>query len=134
MLSINEQCNSINLSINLKDGAYCVDSGNSGTGKSFLFKLLLAYATKNKLVSAYFNSTVEDTDSVINYLIPIKNKVNIIILDNYDLYCNKKLRDFLSDFNCIIFVSCKELNHLPKNTEFCRVSYKEDNLSCEVLE
>lgn len=69
---------------------------DSGTGKTFLFKLLLSYSEKRGIKTFLCNSTLADKPKDI--LLDLCKTSDLILLDNADLYLDN---DFLSDIKAL---------------------------------
>ena len=88
---INVSIASVNFNIDFKNDLVFVE-GDSGTGKTLLFKALLRHAGVYKLPIVFLNyeRTFGDVDIIRNNLIKAKNK--LIVIDNADIILDLELR------------------------------------------
>ena len=98
---------------------------DSGTGKTFLFKILKAYLRKKGIPYAYINYDWADwsTDRIKN---AISDK-EYIFMDNTSLYMNSDLFDYLKKLDAYIFVVTKSVVDMDTiGTNICYVNFDND--------
>lgn len=105
MFELKKRINGINFDVSFNDKVNLI-RGNSGTGKTFLFRVISDYCVNNRIPCAYVDYKIisnSDKDFILNYC---KNK-DIIILDNADLYLDNILLKMLKSLRGTIVLSKK---------------------------
>lgn len=102
---------SVLIDIDLSNGVYALDD-DGATGKSYLYKLLLAYSRINQKVLALSynaNWNVNNYVKVLN-----QNKYQLVILDRYDMYCSVEISKVLyaMEEDVVVLVDVKDWNKL----------------------
>ena len=120
---------SIEVKVDLKD-KICVFFDMSGTGKTFLFTMLKSYF----LDTGISFISVDYTNYKILDSYDFSDDINVIILDNADLYMNEKLFSNLDASEKLVVMSIKDIGNLnQKNMGFYRVIYKDTLLKVKRL-
>lgn len=104
----------------------------SGTGKTFLFTILLSYFQENNIPFVMFDyKTMDiDLDVVMNQF---KNK-EFVLMDCADLYMSNQLWNIIRSTDSYFIISMKGLaDYKLKGVDICTVSYDNDNLRLERL-
>lgn len=102
---------SVLVNIDLSNGVYALDD-DGATGKSYLYKLLLAYSRINqKVLALSYNADwgVNDYVKVLD-----RNKYQLVIMDRYDMYCSVEISRVLYSMEeeVIVLVDVKDWNKL----------------------
>ncbi len=88
MLRVKDISRNLTIDIDFSSN-FCVMLGDSGTGKTFLFKCLSEYFSLNDVSYTLINSS-----NVIRSLEELKfacSKSDVLLLDNTDLYLTKEM-------------------------------------------
>lgn len=105
MLNIKKVINGVSFDINFTDRINVI-KGASGTGKTFLFNILMSYCVNNKISYAYidYNFLASGDESLI--FSHCLNK-DLIMLDNADLYLTFELFNKIRSLDATIILSKK---------------------------
>lgn len=112
----------INAHIEFKDNvAVIID--NSGTGKTFMFKIIASYCVVNHIKYTLFNYNHKEYS--FDTFKKCIDDTDIIIMDNADLYMNPELFEYLKKCGKQIIISIKHTNSLTtyENCGFYKVKY-----------
>ena len=128
------QMNFNDLNINIKlNKNITILKDYSGTGKTFLFKILMSYFQENNISFVKFdytslNLTVDDIKQ------QIMNK-DFILMDCADLYMTRELWGIIKSSESYFIISLKGLDNIiiDNNLDICIVNYFEDSLNLETL-
>lgn len=106
--------------------------GNSGTGKTFLFSVLIGYFMSNSITYGFldFNTNPDNALDVIKAY----NNVEFILLDNADLYMTKELWEYINSAKNYFIISMKGCSSIAfNNVSICNISYTPSTLTLEPL-
>ena len=105
---------------------------NSGTGKTFLFSILIGYFISNSITYGFldFNTNPDNALDVIKAY----NNVEFILLDNADLYMTKELWEYINNAKSYFIISIKGGSNIVfSDISICNVSYTPSTLTLEPL-
>lgn len=105
LLKFKKKSNGVDFDVNFMDEIN-IFTDASGTGKTFLFKVLCSYCRDNDMKYAYIDYNMIDTGDEGLILSHCKNK-DVIILDNADLYLTPELWNAIRNLNKLIILSKK---------------------------
>lgn len=116
-----------NIEVRLDNGIYIFDM-DSGTGKTWLCKMLRQYQLAGEPVASYTYQDKQiglDFDKVVK---PTEQK--LLMIDRYDMYRNQ-YNDIIRQFaeTGIVLIDCKTPIALPCNT--CSIDISEELLEVE---
>ena len=100
-MNINFSYEGVNLDVNLKD-RICFFIGNSGIGKTFLFTAISSYCEINDIPFCSFNSLSKVAVRDFNL-----NTVDLVIMDNADLYMNRELYLRVRESKAVVLICMK---------------------------
>lgn len=104
----------------------------SGTGKTFLFNTLNEHLKNSGIGSVLINGELLNNlqgDSIIIENSCLSEDVDVVILDNADLYLTQSFLDLLQQHNKRVLISLKDISRFSfKNFGFYKVMYKGDTL------
>lgn len=125
MIKIEENLGGIDFSIQFDDRVNLL-TGHSGTGKTFMLKMMADYFMLEGVSCAFFNrKTMELSQKAMKEACIGKD---VIIFDDADLYLTQELLDYASDVGTVI-VSMKSFYTLGfKSLGFYLVEYSENRL------
>lgn len=103
-LYMSEECNGLSITIDLPEKVNIVRQ-DSGTGKTFLFKLLHSICLEHGWKYHMFDSSTVDMS--MDAIIETCKTMDIVSFDNADLYINNQLIDAVRDLGIIALVSIK---------------------------
>jgi hypothetical protein len=128
-MMINKKLHSIQFNIEFDDkDQFWLFQSPSGTGKTFLFRILQSYGENNdiniKLIDSNIFKTVGDLQIIEN--ICLEDSVRIVILDNADLYLNNDFIEELSKTDKKVIISYKnnENFYIDNNYSFYTITYE----------
>lgn len=131
-LDIDSKIGGIKVSVHLDSGIYNVDLGDSGEGKTLMFRKLESYCVANGIEILSVDYRIyKHIKSILN---DIDEESEIIMcLDNADLYMNKELNIRLKEFkNALILVSLKNNSKMPYSKQ-TYVKYDGNTISCGII-
>ena len=102
---------------------------NSGSGKTFLFKILGELCEEQGKKCCYLD--YQAANYSITTLISICNDFDIVCLDNADLYLNQEIMSELMKLDVQVIMSLKSSRNIEDNNEYFgyyTVSYIEDSI------
>lgn len=127
MLSINSEFNGITFKVEFKDKINLFN-GNSGEGKTFLFKMLDGYFEIEEVAYSHFDSRFANCTE--SQLISLCTSKSVIIFDNADLYLTQPLLDFAVKTADTVIISMKNPYELSMSgTGFYSLNYESHSLS-----
>lgn len=133
-MKITENYNDIFFDIIFEDtDKTCIFLSPSGTGKTFLFNVLLEHLKENGVNIILVNSTM--LSSLGNNItsiekICLEDNVEVVILDNADIYLTQEFLDKLVSSNKLTIISLKDVNRFSfKDFGFYRVKYLDNTLN-----
>ncbi len=133
-MKINGIYSDITIDVNFEDSdKECIFLSPSGTGKTFLFGILIEYLREMGITAVLINSTL--LNNLHNDITNIEkscldNDVQIVILDNADLYLTQEFLDALLEHGKKVIISLKNESRFSfQNFGFYRVKYSEKNLN-----
>lgn len=131
-LNIDHVVNKLKVIVNIGDGIYNVDLGDSGEGKTLLFKMIQSYCIDNNMEVLIVD--YKSRKYARGMIDEIDNESDIVMcLDNADLYMDKELNLRLKKFkNAIILVSLKDNSKMPYSKQGY-VMYSGNTIRCGVL-
>ncbi|MDO5150613.1 MAG: hypothetical protein Q4D76_14680 [Oscillospiraceae bacterium] len=100
----------ITLDINLDD-TVAILLDDSGTGKTFMFKVLSSYCVINQIRCEKFDYSDEHRN--LEYFRNTIGDAEIVLMDNADLYMTQELLDYLKNSGKQVIISIK---HIEKFT------------------
>jgi hypothetical protein len=108
--------------------------GISGEGKTYLFYLMSAYAINNDIPMRVINSQLFSSASVAvkseevcNLVLSICKDVDVLILDNADLYLTHELLEKLKKFANTIIISIKN-SYGVCGGHLCHIKYEDEKI------
>lgn len=104
--------NGVHFDVTLSDSV-CVFEQDSGTGKTFLFTTIAEYCVVNSLKCVTMNSS--RLDLLDSFEGSVKD-VDILLLDNADLYLTDELFKRLAKNAKRVLISVKDISRLSLNT------------------
>lgn len=103
-------------------------SGNSGTGKTFLYRALEHFCLINNIKYKYldFRSAEDTQEQIIN----ICSDKDVLLLDNADLYLTESiLKELRKDSNKILIICMKDTSRISiDSASRCYINYDGYNL------
>lgn len=95
--------------VDLRPGVYC-PWFDSATGKTYLYRLLLAAKDGGYNVEAF---TYIGSETVNIVLSTLKSKsYDVVLLDRYSLYCDNRINDILRDLGCPVIIDLKTYENI----------------------
>lgn len=127
-MNIQFKYNSINVNISIKEHVGFI-VGNSGTGKTFLFELLCKYCDARSIAYYMFNHS--SYRALANFDV---NSVDLIVLDNAELYLNEKIYNLLKAGSATVLICCKNYwNYDMCGVGLYEVEYTEHNITTKLV-
>ena len=108
------------LSIALED-KFCIFNGNSGDGKTFLFRVIKSLCIPRNLKCVYVDYNYKD--STIDGFAGLFKDADIVCLDNAELYITDELIQLLDSLDTLVLLSLKYRDPLMFK-EFCEYTVK----------
>lgn len=125
---ITSSYNNLVVNIELDKGIY-VFGGCSGTGKTFLAKILHSVCSIKKIKYKYFNNVMKDYKA--DTIVSIASGNDLVFFDNADLYLTSDILKDIKDTRCIL-ISMKDVCKLGVDYRDCDVVYDGKSVSLEV--
>ena len=125
MLNINKKIYGKDISVNISSRLNLFFS-ESGTGKTFFMNIIYGYCLDEGIKCAYINhkSSMYRTEDIIN----ICKDMDIVMLDNADLYLNNDILNSICD-NTMIFVDMKNTTKIDiEDYDRVRIVYDGDSM------
>ena len=129
-----EQYSGISFDVSFEDSdKVCIFLSPSGAGKSFLFSVLAGHLRDKGISSVLINSVLlenlhNDIDAIEQ--ICLNQDVEIVILDNADLYLTQNFIDTLVSKGKTVIISLKDASKFSfSDFGFYRVKYVGDSLN-----
>ena len=115
----------VTLSIVLED-KFCIFNGNSGDGKTFLFKVIKSLCIPRNLKCVYVDYNYKD--STLEGFAGLFKDADIVCLDNAELYITDELIQLLDSLGILVLLNLKYRDQLMFK-EFCEYAVKFDEES-----
>lgn len=108
-LSLNANVGGILLDVDFQD-QFCYLSNASGTGKSFLFRLLRRYYKERDLTVIHVNYETET--STADILLDYCKHADVVLLDNADLYLTREMVKRLRKLDIQVVICMKNIREV----------------------
>ena len=130
MKTIQMNYNDLNVEINLRKRITLLRD-YSGTGKTFLFNILLSYFQDKEIKAKLFNYLDIDT-TLDEFKLGIRGR-EFILMDCADLYMNKELWSMIEKSDCYFIISIKGISEIRFTDEVdnCLVLFDNDSIRLE---
>lgn len=127
-MNVQFKYNGINVTVDIKEHiSFMV--GNSGTGKTFLFELICKFCDIRDIAYCMFNHS--NYRALSNFDV---NSVDLIILDNADMYLDESIFNRLKAGSANVLICCKNYwNYDMHNVGLYKVEYTEHNISTRLV-
>ena len=127
-MNVQFKYNGINVTIDIKEHVSFM-VGNSGTGKTFLFELICKFCDIRDIAYCMFNHS--NYRALSNFDV---NSVDLIILDNADLYLDESIFNRLKVGSASVLICCKNYwNYDMHDVGLYKVEYTEHNISTRLV-
>ena len=128
-LLIQDNFNGLSVNIHIISGI-SVFQQDSGTGKTFLFKVIKAFSVIEGWACHYFDYQTKDLDE--DMIIDICKTMDVVCFDSADLYFTPSLVESLKTLSCIVLASLKFLSDIDDSYfQYCYVRFDDKCLLVE---
>ena len=124
MFKFSKRYSTLNIEANVDfEDNVAIIKDNSGTGKTFLFKIIASHCAVNHIKYTLFNYNHKDV-SLSTFKQGVSD-ADVVIMDNADLYMTPELFEYLKKCGKQVILSIKQLHNLTtyENCGFYKVKY-----------
>lgn len=128
---IQTKYNNIEIDVSIPHGV-SVFSGDSGNGKSYLFRILKSYCQDNYDSFLYLNYDFKDI--TFEKFKVLSKDIKLFLLDNADLYMTSEIWNYLLSLDCYCMIVLRHLSEYSTSSiNYNLISYSNNKLKVRQL-